>query len=223
MNIIFMGPAGSGKGTQAVLLSKFLKIPHISVGSLLKKEIKQLTEFGKKTQEFIKEGKMVPDDLVIPFLKQRIDEKDCDKGFILDGFPRNLKQAVFLDKELEKIGKKIDKVFVIDISNDTVLKRTIGRFKCHKCGMRYNKFFKKPKVENKCDVCGSDDFVKRIDDLDEKIIRERIDIYEKETKRAIEYYKEKGLILILEGVKTIEEINAEIIAEMRNNFKTYFE
>lgn len=210
MNIVFMGPAGSGKGTQAVLLSEHLKIPHISIGSLLKSEVKNETDFGKKVSQFIKEGKMVPDELVIPFLKNRITKKDCDKGFILDGFPRSVKQAIFLDKELEEVGKKLDKVFVIEIPDDVVIKRTTGRFKCNICGTRYNIYYKKLKVKNKCDVCGSNDFVRRVDDITETTIKKRIEIYKKETEKAIKYYSEKGLIYTINGEKSVENIKLEI-------------
>jgi len=210
MNIVFMGPAGSGKGTQSVLLSEYLNIPHISIGSLLKSEVKKGTEFGKKIDQFIKEGNMIPDKLVIPFLKERIMNKDCKEGFILDGFPRNLNQAVFLDKELKKIGKKIDKVFVIEISDDVVLKRTTGRFKCNVCGARYNKYFKKLRVRNKCDICGSNDFVRRVDDVAGTVIEKRIEVYRKETKDVIEYYNKKNLVFTVNGLKSVENISSEI-------------
>lgn len=214
MNIVFMGPAGSGKGTQAVLLSEFLKIPHISVGSMLKTEVKKETDFGKKVEEFIKEGNMVPDEMVNPFLMERIKQKDCKNGFILDGYPRSLKQAIFLNKELGKLGGKVDKVFVVEISDDVVIKRTTGRFKCNVCGTRYNKYFKKLKVKNKCDVCGSNDFVRRIDDTTEDVIKKRIKVYKKETKGALNYYKEKGLIYNVNGERGVEEISEEIRSQV---------
>jgi adenylate kinase len=210
MNIVFMGPAGSGKGTQSVLLSEYLKVPHISIGSLLKNEVRKETEFGNKVNAFIKKGKMVPDELVIPFLKERIIKKDCDNGFILDGFPRNLNQAIFLDKELKSIDKKIDKVFVIDISDEVVIKRTTGRFKCNNCGTRYNKYYKKLKDKNKCDICGSSDFVRRADDITEDIIKERIKVYKEKTKKAIDYYNKKGLIITIDGVNSVESIFLKI-------------
>jgi len=210
MNIIFLGPAGSGKGTQAVLLSKYLNTPHISIGNLLKAEVRKGNDFGKKVEKFIKEGKMVPDKLVNPFIRNILASKDCDKGFILDGFPRNLKQAIFLDEELKNLGKKIDKVFVLEIPEDVVIKRTIGRFKCGDCGTRYNEFFKKPKVEGKCDVCGSVHFVRRVDDRAESVIHKRIEIYNKETKNIINYYDKKGLLYKINGVKDVESIALEI-------------
>jgi len=215
MNIIFMGPAGSGKGTQSVLLSEYLDIPHISVGSLLKEEVKKETEFGNKVNQFIQQGEMVPDELVIPFLKRRITKKDCAKGFILDGFPRNLRQAIFLDKELKEIDKKIDKVFVIDISEDIVIKRTTGRFKCNVCGTRYNKYFKKLKVKDKCDICGSNSFVRRVDDVAETVIKKRIEVYEKETKEVVSYYDKKSLIYTIDGLKSVENISLEIKNELK--------
>lgn len=209
-NFIFIGKAGSGKGTQAVLLSEHLKIPHISMGDLLREKTKDNTKLGKEIGELIFKGIMVSDELAMKVLMERLQKNDCKKGFILDGFPRNMEQALLLDEMLKELETEIDKVFVIDVSNDIVLKRLYGRYSCKVCGAIYNKFFKQPKVEDKCDVCGSSNFDKRADDAKDDFIEKRLDYYEKKTTKVVDHYSGKGLIFLVNGVKDVETVSSEI-------------
>ena len=197
VKIIFLGPPGSGKGTYSSRISPMLNIPHISTGDLLRKEVKEQSELGKKAQEYMNQGELVPDDLVIEILKKRIEEDDCSNGFILDGFPRTLNQA----KELEKITN-IDVVINLYLPDDILIEKLTARRVCRNCGANYNiaEIHRDgidmpallPKVEGKCDKCGGELYQR--DDDKEEVIKERLKTYQEKTKPLIEFYKEKGIL-----------------------------
>ncbi len=201
-NIIFLGAPGSGKGTQAVMLSKELNIPAISTGEALRKEVELQSEIGKKAKSYMESGKLVPDEVVVGIIKNRITQDDCKNGFILDGFPRNLNQAQVLEEMLSSVGKKIDKVFNFEIADDILIKRISGRFSCKKCGSVYNRFFKIPLKEGVCDNCGFDQFENRVDD-NESTVKSRLKVYYDSTFELIEHYQKKNLLFSLDAVKTL--------------------
>jgi adenylate kinase len=198
MKMIFLGPPGVGKGTYASRISPQMEIPHISTGDLLRGEIKEGTELGKKAKEYIDDGDLVPDELVIDILKERIEKPDASKGFILDGFPRTIPQAEALDKIT-----KIDVVVNIIQKDHILISKIAARRTCRKCGEIYNLAHIKdgeldmppllPKVEGKCDKCGGK-LYKR-DDQEEDIVRNRLEVYKKQTEPLIEFYREKGIMV----------------------------
>lgn len=209
-NIIFMGPAGSGKGAQADALSKDLKIPTISTGLLLRDKAKVGGEKGKEISEVINKGELVSDEIMFDILKKRLEMPDCKNGFILDGFPRTENQAIILDKYLKNIDQKIDAVIVLDVPDDIVIKRISGRFQCARCGTVYSKYFKKTKIDGICDNCGSVEFSVRADDVDIRLIINRLDIYKNMSKSIIDYYDKKHLIYLINGVNFIDKIYQDI-------------
>lgn len=209
VNIIFLGAPGSGKGTQSALLSQNKNIPNISTGEILRKEVAEKSEIGNLAKSFMDSGKLVPDEVVVGIIEKRILENDCQNGFILDGFPRNLAQAEILEKMLTKSDKKIDLVINIDADFEVLVKRISGRFTCKKCGTVYNRFFNSPKVENTCDKCAGHEFESRSDD-NEATVKNRLKVYEENTKELIEFYRKKDLIFSVDGLKNIALVNSEI-------------
>lgn len=201
MHLILLGHPGSGKGTQATLLSERYKLPHLSTGEMCRRIARESTELGRKVKSLIEKGEFIPDALMFRILEKRITEKDCRKGFILDGFPRNLKQARLLDRA------GIDVVVFIHTEDRTVISRLSSRLACGKCGATYG-VANWPLVNNTCDNCGID-LVKRKDD-DERYIKKRIAIYHKETKPLVDYYKKKKLIRYVEGEQGIKEVFHDI-------------
>ncbi len=205
--IIFLGPPGSGKGTQANIASKKIGVPFISTGSLIRKEIKTETSIGKEIKEGIANGEFVSDEIVRNLLHKRLKLKDTQNGFILDGYPRNLKQAIFLDEKI-KDGNIV--VVYVKVSNKEVKHRILGRRVCSKCGANYHIKYKKPKVKNICDICGGE-LIIRSDD-NKKSIEKRLDIYYKVTQPLINFYKKTNRLIEIDGEKSIDEI-AESISE----------
>ncbi len=210
MNIIFLGAPGSGKGTQAAILSKELKIPAISTGEALRKEVEQQSEIGKLAKSYIDAGKLVPDEMVINIIKDKITQKDCHVGFILDGFPRNISQAIALDKMLSSLQRKIEMVFNFEVAEEVIIKRIAGRFSCKNCGAVYNRYFKPPVHEGVCDMCHSNKFESRSDD-NEATVKNRLKVYHESTFELIEYYKKKNLISSINAIKSAPLVFEELI------------
>ena len=202
MNIIFLGAPGAGKGTQAEIVSKKLSIPTVSTGNIIRAALKDETEMGLKAKEYIEAGKLVPDDVVIGIIKDRLSESDCAKGFILDGFPRTIPQA----KALDDMGIVIDKVIDIEVADENIVKRMSGRRVCKSCGSSYHTEYKKPAKEGVCNACGGE-LVRRKDDAPETVL-ERLKVYHEETEPLKEYYASKGKLVIVEGQEEVSDTTA---------------
>ena len=193
MNIIMMGAQGTGKGTVAKILNDELGIPHISTGEIFRKNIKEGTELGKIATQYADEGKLVPDSVTNKMVKERLNESDCDKGFILDGYPRNLNQAKELDNILEDENQKVDIVVNLNTPSDEIIERVLARRECPNCKKVYNMILNKPKEGEICDDCKVP-LIKRKDDTREKL-QLRLDTFFKETKPVIDFYKKRGIVI----------------------------
>ena len=213
--IILLGPAGSGKGTQGSLISQRYGIPVISTGCLLREKIKAGDELGKQINYTISAGNCVSNDLIFDILGERLKKNDCKKGFILDGFPRNVEQAIELENRFLK-DSNVDAVLVFDIPRDIVFKRTSGRFECNVCKRMYNKFFNDTKVKGVCDNCGSTDFFIRSDDANLDAINRRLDIYERMSNEITAFYDNKNIIYHINALGSINEINQSILEVLEN-------
>jgi adenylate kinase len=210
MNLIFLGAPGVGKGTHAEIVSKEFSIPKISTGDILREEVKKQTELGMKAKGYMDRGELVPDDLVIKILEKRLKEKDCEKGFILDGFPRTLPQA----KALERFAS-IDLVLNFKASKETIIERITGRYTCRKCGAIYHVKNMPPKVEGVCDVCGGELYQR--EDQKREVVENRLKVYEKLTKPLIDYYRKKGVIRDIDVEGSIETVSKRVLEVLKNN------
>jgi len=209
MNLILLGPPGAGKGTQAKIIMDKYGIPQISTGDMLREAVAKGTELGKKAKEYMTQGKLVPDEIVIGMVKERLKQKDCEKGFILDGFPRTLAQAEALDRIMGEMGKKIDAVINVNVPEEEVVRRIAYRRTCRNCGAIYHLIYNPPKKPGICDKCGGE-LYQREDDKEETV-RERYRVYKKNTEPLIEYYKKKGILFDVDGTKDIEGVKREIL------------
>jgi len=214
MRLVLLGPPGAGKGTQASAIVKKYNIPHISTGDIFRANIKEGTDLGKKAKEYMDKGLLVPDELVVSLVEDRLNKADCDNGFLLDGFPRTVYQAEALDSVLTSKGIKLDRVVNIEADSKVLIERAIGRRICKECGATYHIKFHPPKVEGKCDNDGTSLF-QRDDDVEETVAT-RIKVYLEQTKPLIDYYNQKGLILNIDGTKPIDEIFNQIVEELSN-------
>ena len=208
MRIILLGPPGAGKGTQAAGIVEKYNIPHISTGDIFRKNIKEGTELGKKAKGFIDQGLLVPDELTVGLVTDRISQPDCEKGFMLDGFPRNVAQAQHLDKYLKEVGISLDKVVNIEVDKDILVGRAVGR-RCKSCGATYHVEFNPPKADGVCDVCGGE-LYQRADD-NEETVSKRIQVYLDETKPLVDYYSKEGIIANINGEQSIDKVFADIV------------
>ncbi|MEW6573100.1 MAG: adenylate kinase [Bacillota bacterium] len=213
MNLLIMGPPGAGKGTQAVEVVKELKIPHISTGDMLREAVKQGTEMGKKAKEYMDKGQLVPDEVIIGVVKERIAQPDCKVGFLLDGFPRTLPQAEALDVSLKELGIKLDGVINIRVPREKIVARITGRRVCRSCGDTYHVKNKPPKEEGKCDKCGGE-LYQRSDDTEETV-NKRLDVYEAQTQPLLDYYGKQGLVLDINGDQAIDKVLQDVLAVLK--------
>jgi len=197
MKIILLGSPGAGKGTQSTFITETYGIPQISTGDMLREARKNQTDLGKEAESYMLAGKLVPDEVVIGIVEERVAEKDCEKGFILDGFPRNVSQADALGSMLEKRGVNIEAVINLDVSDDQVVKRLGGRRVCNKCGSSFHVEYSPTKNDGVCDKCGGD-VVQRKDD-NEDTIRQRLQVYKEQTKPLIDYYRGKNILKMVDG------------------------
>lgn len=202
MNLILLGAPGAGKGTQAEVICDKLSIPAISTGNIIRAALKNGTEMGLKAKSFIEAGQLVPDDVVIGIIKERLQEDDCKNGFILDGFPRTIPQAQALDE----MGIRIDKVIDIEVEDEDIVVRMSGRRVCASCGASYHTEYKKPKEDGVCNNCGGD-LVQRKDDYPETVL-ERLKVYHDHTEPLKEYYEKKGILRIVEGQEEVKDTTA---------------
>ena len=209
LRTILLGPPGAGKGTQAVKIVEKYGVPHISTGDIFREHIKKGTELGKKAQEYMNRGELVPDDLVIEIATTRLLEDDCKNGFLLDGFPRTVYQAEKLDEFLAAHGSKIDKVLDIAVEKEELITRLTGRRVCKACGASYHVVNIPPKTEGVCDICGGE-LVQRADDNIETVTN-RIDVYEAQTKPLVDYYEKAGNIAHIDGRSGLDNVFADIV------------
>jgi adenylate kinase len=212
MKIVLLGPPGAGKGTQAKQISNNYNIPHISTGDMFRKNISEKTALGIKAKEYMDKGLLVPDELTIEIVKDRLGNEDCKNGFLLDGFPRTVKQAEALDLFLTE---EIDTALLIKVPRDSIIERMTGRRVCPKCGATYHIKFNPAKVENKCDVCGSE-LIQRKDDSVETV-EERLDVYHRQTEPLVEYYKSKNVLGTVDGTKHIDDVFKDIMDVLGRN------
>ena len=209
LRTILLGPPGAGKGTQAAKIIEKYNIPHISTGDIFRENIKKGTELGKKAQEYMNRGELVPDDLVIEIATTRLLEDDCKDGFLLDGFPRTVYQAEKLDEFLAAHGSKIDKVIDIEVGKEELMERLTGRRVCKSCGASYHIVNIPPKKEGVCDVCGGE-LIQRADDNAETVAN-RIEVYEAQTMPLIEYYEKAGNIAHIDGATGLDNVFVDIV------------
>ena len=208
LNIVLLGPPGAGKGTQAELIVDKYGIPQISTGDIFRANIKNGTELGKKAKEYMDRGDLVPDELVVDLVKDRIEQDDCADGFMLDGFPRTVFQAEELDKIMEARGLKINAVLNIDVKPEKLVKRIAGRRVCRSCGATYNVDYKAPEKEGVCDKCGGEVY-QRADDTEETV-QNRIKVYFSQTAPLIDYYEKSDVIVNINGDQAESAVFAEI-------------
>ena len=214
MKLILLGPPGAGKGTQAAGIVDKYKIPHISTGDIFRQNINENTPLGLKAKDYMNKGLLVPDELVIEIVENRLKEPDAQRGFLLDGFPRTVNQAIALDKALSGMDSQLDKVVNIEVDKELLIERVVGRRICKTCGATFHVSFNKPKVDGICDVCGNE-LYQRADDTLETVSK-RIEVYQSETKPLIDYYTEKGLLVTVDGQIGIENVFNEIVKALES-------
>ena len=208
MKIIMLGAPGAGKGTQAKKIADLCNIPHISTGDIFRANIKQGTELGKKAKTYMDAGDLVPDELVCDLVVDRIQQDDCTKGFILDGFPRTIPQAEALTSALDAIEQKMEYALNIDVPDENIIHRMAGRRACVGCGATYHVEFNPPKKEGVCDVCG-EELILRDDDKPETV-KNRLNVYHEQTKPLIQYYDERDIMHTIDGTQTMDEVFSDI-------------
>lgn len=209
MNLILLGAPGAGKGTQAKSIVDKYGIPQISTGDMLREAVKKGTDLGKKAKEYMDKGELLPDEVVIGIVKERLKQDDAQKGFILDGFPRTIKQAEELDKILSELNLQLDAVINVAVPEDEVVRRIVNRRSCRDCGAVYHLIYKPPKEEGKCDYCGGELYQR--DDDKEATVRDRYNVYRQQTEPLIEYYSKQGLVKNVDGTKNIDEVTQDVM------------
>ncbi len=197
MKIIMLGAPGAGKGTQAKMIAEAYKLPHISTGDIFRANIKEGTDLGKEAKTYMDEGKLVPDELTVRILLDRVSKDDCKNGYVLDGFPRTIPQAEVLENELDKLGDKVDFAINVDVPDENIINRMSGRRACLKCGATYHIRHVPPKKEGICDICGSE-LVLRDDDKPETV-KKRLDVYHEQTQPLIDFYIKRNVLKTVNG------------------------
>ena len=209
LRAVLLGPPGAGKGTQAAKVIEKYNVPHISTGDIFRANIKEGTELGKKAKGYMDEGKLVPDELVVNLVTDRLQKDDCKEGFLLDGFPRTIFQAEQLDKFLSENGQKLDIVLNFKVRKDVLIERIAGRRVCKSCGASFHVVNVPPKKEGICDRCGGE-LIQRKDD-NRETVENRINVYESETAVLIGYYEKQGVLVDFDGEKSHEEVFADVV------------
>lgn len=204
MKIVLLGPPGAGKGTQAKSISNKYSIPHISTGDIFRKNISENTALGMEAKSYMDKGLLVPDEVTINMVKDRLVQDDCKNGYLLDGFPRTVHQASSLESFLNERGENLTTALLIDVPSEFILERMTGRRVCPSCGASYHMSFNRPTVEGKCDACGSD-IIQRKDDTEETV-KERINVYESQTQPLVDFYKSKNKLSVVDGTQSIDKV-----------------
>lgn len=213
MNLILLGPPGAGKGTQAKLLTDRFGIPQISTGDILRSAVKDGTPMGTKAKSFMDAGALVPDEVVVGIVRERLAKADCAQGFILDGFPRTVAQADALKKDLHDLGKDLDGVIALEVDNEALVERLTGRRTCRQCGRGYHVAFDPPRAADRCDACGGELYQR--DDDREETIRKRLEVYDQQTAPLVAYYRQEGLLARIDGMQEIGTVQEQILAVLR--------
>lgn len=213
MFILLMGPPGAGKGTQAAKLVEKFGIPQISTGDMFRAAVKEGSELGKQAKACMDAGQLVPDSVTIGIVKERLVRSDCDKGFILDGFPRTVDQANALEKLLGDLGIKLNRVINVSVPDEALIARAIGRRICKKCGATYHATYKPTIKEGVCDLCGGETYQR--DDDRETTMKNRLTVYTAQTKPLIEYYQDNGLYTEIDGGQSMEQVFADIMESLK--------
>ena len=209
MKIIMLGAPGAGKGTQAKLIAEKYGIPHVSTGDIFRANIKEGTDLGKEAKEYMDKGQLVPDDLTVRILLDRVSKEDCKDGYVLDGFPRTIPQAEVLDTEVAKLGESIDFAIDVDVPDENIIRRMGGRRACLKCGATDHVEHIPPKQEGVCDKCGSE-LVLRDDDKPETV-KKRLEVYHKQTQPLIDYYSKQNILRTVDGTQDMNDVFADIV------------
>ena len=214
MNLVFLGPPGSGKGTQALRVAKELNLTHISTGDLLREAVKNQTELGQQAEEFMKSGNLVPDELIVKLIEEKISNGNKGNGIILDGFPRTIQQAESLKKMFEQNQEHLDSAVLLEVSDEEVVKRLSGRWFCPKCNAGYNYPSNRPKQEGLCDSDGQE-LLRRPDD-DEAVVKNRLDVYKKQTQPIEEFYRQESILKEIKGEQQPDTVFQDILAAVTN-------
>ena len=208
MKIIMLGAPGAGKGTQAKKIAEKYQIPHVSTGDIFRSNIKEGTQLGRKAKEYMDQGALVPDEITIGMLMDRIQQEDCSNGYVLDGFPRTIPQAESLQKAITEMGQKIDFAINVDVPDENIINRMSGRRACISCGATYHIVYNPSKIAGICDVCGSE-LVLRDDDKPETV-KKRLAVYHDQTRPLIDYYKEAGVLVNVDGTQELNKVFSDI-------------
>ena len=209
MKIVMLGAPGAGKGTQAKMIAEKYGIPHVSTGDIFRANIKNGTELGKEAKQYMDQGKLVPDELTVKILFDRVAQDDCKNGYVLDGFPRTIPQANVLDEALTKLGDKIDYAVNVDVPDDNIINRMGGRRACVACGATYHIVYNAPKTEGICDVCGKELIIR--DDDQPETVKNRLKVYHDQTQPLIDFYEGKGVLKSVDGTADMKDVFAAIV------------
>ncbi len=209
MILILLGPPGAGKGTQAVNIAKEAGLVHVATGDLFRENIRNQTELGKKAKVFVDRGELVPDEITVGMLLDRLDRPDTQKGVLLDGFPRTVDQARALDQALKQRGQAVDQVLYINVGEEEVVRRLAGRWTCRQCGAVYHQVFSPPKVPGKCDQCGGELYQR--DDDKPQTVRNRLGVYNQQTAPLIDYYQQRGKLLEVNGEQDADAVGKDLL------------
>ena len=213
MRIVLLGPPGAGKGTQAAKIIEKYSVPHISTGDIFRKNLKEGTPLGVKAKGYMDQGLLVPDELVVDLVKDRLLEEDCKNGFMLDGFPRTVLQAESLEEELTRLGQTLNAVININVDAELLFKRLTGRRICKSCGATYHVYFNRTKSEGICDKCAGELYQR--DDDQETTVKKRLEVYQEQTQPLIDYYKNKGTLVDIDGVGEIDDVFSRVSASLQ--------